>query len=121
MKQLVEGFVYLLWRTYYITLSRPFPLALAKTRGADLANSQLYEAVRQKIDLGQQLEQWQMDMQELINEQMKHKLTSQEKRRKLPDAAPPTRTRVSLIFSGDLLHRYLGAPSRRPTASHRNV
>ncbi|CAG9559332.1 unnamed protein product [Danaus chrysippus] len=68
-------------------------VALAKTRVELMqANSQLYEAVRQKIDLGQQLEQWQMDMQELIDEQMKHKLTSQEKRRKLPPPRAPTRT-----------------------------
>lgn len=36
-------------------------MALAKTRVELMqANSQLYEAVRQKIDLGQQLEQWQV-------------------------------------------------------------
>ncbi|XP_038217542.1 bicaudal D-related protein homolog [Zerene cesonia] len=69
-------------------------VSLAKTRVELMqANSQLYEAVRQKIDLGQQLEQWQMDMQELIEEQMKHKLIS-EKRRKLPAAAPPPAARA---------------------------
>lgn len=74
-------------------------VSLAKTRVELMqANSQLYEAVRQKIDLGQQLEQWQMDMQELIDEQMKHKLTTQEKRRKLPEPAPPTRTSRILGF-----------------------
>ncbi|XP_049878908.1 bicaudal D-related protein homolog [Pectinophora gossypiella] len=74
-------------------------VALAKTRVELMqANSQLYEAVRQKIDLGQQLEQWQMDMQELIDEQMKHKLTSQEKRRKLPEPVAPTRTARILGF-----------------------
>lgn len=39
-----------------------------------------------------------MDMQELIDEQMKHKLTTQEKRRKLPEPAPPTRTSRILGF-----------------------
>ncbi|XP_063368630.1 bicaudal D-related protein homolog [Cydia amplana] len=73
-------------------------VSLAKTRVELMqANSQLYEAVRQKVDLGQQLEQWQMDMQELIEEQMKHKLTS-EKRRKLPDPPAPTRASRLLGF-----------------------
>ncbi|XP_013188368.2 bicaudal D-related protein homolog [Amyelois transitella] len=73
-------------------------VALAKTRVELMqANSQLYEAVRQKVDLGQQLEQWQMDMQELIDEQMKHKLTT-EKRRKLPEPPAPTRTSRILGF-----------------------
>lgn len=73
-------------------------VSLAKTRVELMqANSQLYEAVRQKVDLGQQLEQWQMDMQELIDEQMKHKLTS-EKRRKLPEPAAPTRASRLLGF-----------------------
>ncbi|CAG4934017.1 unnamed protein product [Colias eurytheme] len=77
-------------------------VSLAKTRVELMqANSQLYEAVRQKIDLGQQLEQWQMDMQELIEEQMKHKLTS-EKRRKLP-APAPTPSRASRLLG--LFHR----------------
>ncbi|KOB57909.1 Bicaudal D-related protein 1, partial [Operophtera brumata] len=57
-------------------------VALAKTRVELMqANSQLYEA---------------MDMQELIDEQMKHKLTS-EKRRKLP-APPPAPTRASRLL-----------------------
>lgn len=72
---------------------------LAKTR-VDLmqANSQLLEAIQQKVELSQQLEQWQvcnrlrsfalhvfittaflqMDMQELLDEQLKNKLTNQE-------------------------------------------
>lgn len=41
---------------------------------------------------------FQMDMQELINEQMKHKLTSQEKRRKLPEPVAPTRAARILGF-----------------------
>lgn len=38
------------------------------------ANSQLLESIQQKVELSQQLEQWQMDMQELIDEQMRSKL-----------------------------------------------
>ncbi|XP_052869214.1 bicaudal D-related protein homolog isoform X1 [Anopheles cruzii] len=38
------------------------------------ANSQLLEAIQQKVELLQQLEQWQIDMHELIEEQMKNKL-----------------------------------------------
>ncbi|KAG8236773.1 hypothetical protein J437_LFUL016887 [Ladona fulva] len=43
-------------------------------------NSQLIEAVQQKVELSQQLEQWQMDMHHLLDEQMKKKLTTQEQR-----------------------------------------
>ncbi|XP_029043703.1 bicaudal D-related protein homolog [Osmia bicornis bicornis] len=50
---------------------------LAKTRIDVLqANSQLMEAIQQKIELSQQLEQWQMDMQSLLDEQVRSKLTS---------------------------------------------
>ncbi|XP_071448844.1 bicaudal D-related protein homolog [Hetaerina americana] len=56
---------------------------LARTR-IDLLqiNSQLIEAVQQKIELSQQLEQWQMDMHLLLDEQMKKKLTTQEQRQR---------------------------------------
>ncbi|XP_003702221.1 bicaudal D-related protein homolog [Megachile rotundata] len=48
---------------------------LAKTRIDVLqANSQLMEAIQQKIELSQQLEQWQMDMQSLLDEQVRSKL-----------------------------------------------
>ncbi|XP_034251852.1 bicaudal D-related protein homolog isoform X1 [Thrips palmi] len=54
---------------------------LAKTRIDVLqANSQLMEAIQQKVELSQQLEQWQMDMQALLDEQMRRKLTTQEQR-----------------------------------------
>ncbi|XP_046386934.1 bicaudal D-related protein homolog [Ischnura elegans] len=54
---------------------------LARTR-IDLLqiNSQLIEAIQQKVELSQQLEQWQMDMHLLLDEQMKKKLTTQEQR-----------------------------------------
>ncbi|XP_046979460.1 bicaudal D-related protein homolog [Schistocerca americana] len=51
---------------------------LARTRiDVMQVNSQLLEAIQQKVELSQQLEQWQMDMQALLDEQMKHKLTNQ--------------------------------------------
>ncbi|CAI6353386.1 unnamed protein product [Macrosiphum euphorbiae] len=48
---------------------------LARTRVDVLqANGQLMEAIGQKVELSQQLEQWQMDMQALLDEQMRRKL-----------------------------------------------
>ncbi|XP_076345453.1 bicaudal D-related protein homolog [Tachypleus tridentatus] len=54
-------------------------IELAKTR-IDLMhiNSQLIEAIQQKVELSQQLDQWQVDMQALLNEQLKSKLHNQE-------------------------------------------
>jgi coiled-coil domain-containing protein 64 len=37
-------------------------------------NSQLMEAIQQKIELSEQLEQWQMDMQTLLDEHLRSKL-----------------------------------------------
>ena len=37
-------------------------------------NSQLMEAIQQKVELSQQLDQWQLDMQELLEEQMTKKM-----------------------------------------------
>lgn len=52
---------------------------LARTRIDVLqANSQLMEAIQQKVELSQQLEQWQMDMHALLDEQMRRKLTNQD-------------------------------------------
>lgn len=49
---------------------------LARTRIDVLqVNSQLMEAIQQKIELSQQLEQWQMDMQALLDEHVRSKLT----------------------------------------------
>lgn len=54
-------------------------IELAKVRVELLqANSQLMEAIQQKIELSQQLDQWQMDMQELLDDQVKSKLTTSE-------------------------------------------
>lgn len=75
---------------------------LAKTRVELMqANSQLLEAIQQKVELSQQLEQWQMDMHELLDEQLRNKLTSQEKMRVAEQTAPPvvpTRRRLLNFF-----------------------
>uniref|UniRef100_A0A1A9Z1R1 Uncharacterized protein n=1 Tax=Glossina pallidipes TaxID=7398 RepID=A0A1A9Z1R1_GLOPL len=55
-------------------------IELAKTRVELMqANSQLLESIQQKVELSQQLEQWQMDMQELIEEQMRSKMINNRK------------------------------------------
>lgn len=75
---------------------------LAKTRVELMqANSQLIESIQQKVDLSQQLEQWQMDMQELLDEQLRNKLSHQElKMRKITNDAPvaPPRRRLLSFF-----------------------
>ena len=50
-------------------------IELARTR-IDLmqVNSQLLEAIQQKVELSQQLDQWQVDMHELLEEQMMKKM-----------------------------------------------
>ncbi|XP_032680329.1 bicaudal D-related protein homolog [Odontomachus brunneus] len=49
---------------------------LARTRIDILqADSQLKEAIKQKVELSQQLEQWQMDMHALLDEHVRSKLT----------------------------------------------
>ncbi|XP_054284541.1 bicaudal D-related protein homolog [Macrosteles quadrilineatus] len=54
-------------------------LQLAHTRIELMqANSQLMEAIQQKVELSQQLDQWQMDMQSLLDEQMRRKLANPE-------------------------------------------
>ncbi|KAJ8981969.1 hypothetical protein NQ317_002143, partial [Molorchus minor] len=75
---------------------------LAKTRVELMqANSQLIESIQQKVDLSQQLEQWQMDMHELLDEQLRNKLSTQElKMRKITNDAPvaPSRRRLLSFF-----------------------
>lgn len=75
---------------------------LAKTRiDVMQANSQLMEAIQQKVELSQQLEQWQMDMQSLLDDQMKEKLCRQEHTRRGDNLAnskrPSTRRLLSLF------------------------
>ncbi|GAB0092283.1 Bicaudal D-related protein homolog [Sergentomyia squamirostris] len=74
---------------------------LAKTRVELMqANGQLLEAIQQKVELSQQLEQWQMDMHELIEEQMKMKLNETNRSRQTQsDAPPPVPKRTYRILS----------------------
>ncbi|XP_018017556.1 bicaudal D-related protein homolog [Hyalella azteca] len=54
-------------------------IELARTRIDLMAvNSQLLEAITQKVELSQQLEQWQQDMQQLLDDQMRTKLSRHE-------------------------------------------
>lgn len=72
---------------------------LARTRIDVLqVNSQLMEAIQQKIELSQQLEQWQMDMQALIDEHVKSKLT-------------PSNSHITNGHSTD--HSDISAPARK--------
>ncbi|KAG5866863.1 hypothetical protein JTB14_008770 [Gonioctena quinquepunctata] len=75
---------------------------LAKTRVELMqANSQLLESIQQKVELSQQLEQWQMDMHELLDEQLKNKLSNQEiKMRKIAREPVPPPRRGLLGFFG---------------------
>ena len=43
-------------------------------------NSQLLEAIQQKVELSQQLEQWQVDMEQLLEGQMRERLQYGDKR-----------------------------------------
>ncbi|XP_023716725.1 bicaudal D-related protein homolog [Cryptotermes secundus] len=75
---------------------------LAKTRiDVMQANSQLMEAIQQKVELSQQLEQWQMDMQSLLDDQMKQKLCGQEHARQatnLENSKRPSTRRLFGLF-----------------------
>ncbi|KAF5276803.1 hypothetical protein FQR65_LT16169 [Abscondita terminalis] len=89
-------------RDQAVTRKNKAEVELAKTR-VDLmqSNSQLLEAIQQKVELSQQLEQWQMDMQELLDEQLRNKLTNQEIKRNDAQAhAPvvPPRRRLLRFF-----------------------
>ena len=41
-------------------------------------NSQLMEAIQQKVELSQQLEQWQVDMEQLLEGQMRERLNKSQ-------------------------------------------
>ena len=56
---------------------------LAKERIATMQiNSQLLEAIKQKVELSQQLDQWQGDMEQLLEEQMRERLQQGERGKK---------------------------------------
>ena len=44
-------------------------------------NSQLLEAIQQKIELSQQLEEWQSDMEVLLEDQIRDRLVQSERAR----------------------------------------
>ncbi|GFQ88039.1 BICD family-like cargo adapter 1 [Trichonephila clavata] len=78
-------------------------IELARTR-IDVMhiNSQLMEAVQQKVELSQQLEQWKMDMEVLLDNQVMKKLKNQEQEDKKQKShtetttdAPPTKRQNS--------------------------
>ena len=55
---------------------------LAKERIATMQiNSQLLEAIKQKVELSQQLDQWQVDMEVLLEEQMRERLQTDQRSR----------------------------------------
>ena len=53
-------------------------------------NSQLLEAIQQKVELSQQLEQWQVDMEQLLGEQMKERLEVNGGRKRVTTSAMST-------------------------------
>ena len=56
-------------------------IILAKERVSSMqVNSQLLEAIQQKVELSQQLEQWQVDMEQLLEGQMRERLLCGEKK-----------------------------------------
>ncbi|XP_017774868.1 PREDICTED: bicaudal D-related protein homolog isoform X2 [Nicrophorus vespilloides] len=86
-----------------VTRKNKAEVELAKTRVELMqAHSQLLESIQQKVELSQQLEQWQMDMQELLDEQLRNKLTSQEIKMQqdvtTTPVAPPRRRLLHLPF-----------------------
>ncbi|XP_042900568.1 bicaudal D-related protein homolog isoform X2 [Parasteatoda tepidariorum] len=64
-------------------------IELARTR-IDVMhiNSQLMEAVQQKVEISQQLEQWKMDMEVLLDNQVMKKLKTQEQEDKRQKTSP---------------------------------
>ena len=50
-------------------------------------NSQLLESIQQKVELSQQLDQWQADMEELLEDQMVKKMRAQEAKFRAAEAA----------------------------------
>jgi coiled-coil domain-containing protein 64 len=70
-------------------------IELAKERISGMQiNSQLLEAIQQKIELSQQLEQWQVDMEQLLGEQMKERLEGNVGRKRMSTSAMSTSSDV---------------------------
>lgn len=80
-------------------------IELAKTRIELMhINSQLMEAIQQKVELSQQLEQWQVDMQSLLDERVRKQLRNQERddKRRKANAVPLTQNGGSGRATGKL-------------------
>ena len=66
-------------------------------------NSQLLEAIQQKVELSKQLSQWQEDMEQLLEEQMKGRLRDVERNsrnRRLSSASPNSGDENNSLVSG---------------------
>merc|ERR1719225_893721 len=78
-------------------------IELAKTRiDVMQINSQLMEAIQQKVELSQQLDQWQSDMQELLEDQMNRKMKAAQGKVKSgneSDSSQTTERKKSKLFS----------------------
>ena len=81
---------------------------LAKERVASMqVSSQLMEAIQQKVELSQQLEQWQVDMEQLLEGQMRERLnksqaesrTNSSSAMSIGSETSESSTRTSKIFS----------------------
>jgi len=74
-------------------------IELAKTRiDVMQVNSQLMEAVQQKVSLSQQLDQWQQDVQELLMENMNKKIAAGRKSGAESDSSQPERKKSSKLL-----------------------
>ena len=77
---------------------------LSKERIATMQiNSQLLEAIQQKVELSKQLSQWQEDMEQLLEEQMRGRLRDVEKNsrnRRTSSVSPNSGDETSSIVSG---------------------
>merc|ERR1712037_199128 len=55
-------------------------IELSQTKGELLqTNHQLMEVIQQKVELGQQLERWQQDMQQLVEQRMQESMKTSSK------------------------------------------
>ncbi|KAI2795663.1 coiled-coil domain containing protein 64 [Blomia tropicalis] len=89
------------WKMRDDTIARKktVEIELAKVRIELMhVNSQLLETIQQKVELSQQLEQWQVDMEQLIEEQLKNKLSLQEKTSRPNVVAEVTPTKKENLF-----------------------
>merc|ERR1712241_846836 len=78
-------------------------IELARTRiDVMQINSQLMEAIQQKVELSQQLDQWQSDMQVLLEDQMNRKMKAAQGKAKSGNESDSSQTnerKKSKLFS----------------------